>query len=334
MAVEATNLRRSQSVHLTQPVSVVIPAFNEASVVQSVVKELQELLQRHAICAEIIVVDDGSTDGTAHAARAVGARVIRHRSNHGYGAALKTGIVAATHDVIAILDADGTYPTACLPALLAELEYADMVVGARTGQHVHIPLLRRPAKWVLQHLANYVTRAHIPDLNSGMRVFRRDVVMQYFPLLPDQFSWTTTITLAMHCDRYAVTYVPIDYHKRQGRSKIVPWDAGSFAILILRTAMLFRPLRVFLPLALVCLAYGVTKMTIDLLRDPNISASALLAFMSALQIVFMGMLGDAMAARLGRLSPHGVSGVQSKEVYSPGSEQEVEESMMHTPEDG
>jgi glycosyltransferase involved in cell wall biosynthesis len=333
MAVDTTNLQRSQSVHLTNPVSVVIPALNEAAVVQSVVTELQELLRQHDICAEIIVVDDGSTDGTAHAARAAGARVIRHRSNHGYGAALKTGIVAATHDVIAILDADGTYPIAFLPTLLTELAYADMVVGARTGQHVHIPLLRRPAKWVLQHLANYVTRAHIPDLNSGMRVFRRDVVMQYFPLLPDQFSWTTTITLAMHCDRYAVTYVPIDYHKRQGRSKIVPWDAGNFAILILRTAMLFRPLRVFLPLALVCLAYGLTKMTVDLLRDPNISASALLALMSALQIVLIGMLGDAMAARLGRLSPHGVSGVQSQEVYSPGSEQEGAESMMHTPED-
>jgi hypothetical protein len=166
-----------------------------------------------------------------------------------------------------------------------------------------------------------------------MRVFRRDVVMQYFPLLPDQFSWTTTITLAMHCDQYAVTYVPIDYHKRQGRSKIVPWDAGSFAILILRTAMLFRPLRVFLPLALVCLAYGFTKITIDLMRDPNISASALLALMGTLQIILIGMLGDAMAARLGRLSPHGVSGVQSKEVYSPVSEQGVEASMMHTSED-
>jgi glycosyltransferase involved in cell wall biosynthesis len=333
MAVNAANFSRSQSVHLMQPVSVVIPAFNEASSIQSVIKELQELFRRHDVCAEIIVVDDGSTDGTAHAAQAVGARVIRHRSNHGYGAALKTGIVAATHDVIAILDADGTYPIASLPTLLAELAYADMVVGARTGQHVHIPLLRRPAKWVLKHLANYVSRAHIPDLNSGMRVFRRDVVMQYFSLLPDQFSWTTTITLAMHCDRYAVTYVPIDYHKRQGRSKIVPWDAGSFAILILRTAMLFRPLRVFLPLALVCLAYGLTKMTIDLLRDPNISASALLALMGTLQIVLIGMLGDAMAARLGRLSPHAVSGVQSKEVYSPGSEQELEESIMHAPED-
>jgi glycosyltransferase involved in cell wall biosynthesis len=259
--------------------------------------------------------------------------VIQHRSNRGYGAALKTGIAAATYDIIAIIDADGTYPAKCLPELLAELEYADMVVGARTGRNVHIPLLRRPAKWVLKHLANYVTHARIPDLNSGLRVFRRDVVMQYFSILPDQFSWTTTITLAMHCDKYAIVYIPIDYHKRQGRSKIVPWDAGSFAILILRTAMLFRPLRVFLPLALVFLVYGLTKMALDLTHDPNISASALLAFMGTLQIVLIGMLGDAMATRLGRLSPHAVFGVRPKELRELEREQAFEESVMHSPVD-
>jgi hypothetical protein len=201
-----------------------------------------------------------------------------------------------------------------LPRLLAELVNADMVVGARTGEHVRIPAARRPAKWVLNKLANYVSDARIPDLNSGLRVFRREVALQYFPILPDQFSWTTTITLAMHCDKYAVSYIPIDYRLRQGRSKIVPWDAGSFAILILRTAMLFRPLRVFLPLVLVCLLYGVMKTSIDLTHQPNISASALLAFMSALLILLIGMLGDAIATRLGRLNANLVAGVQPKDM--------------------
>lgn len=316
---------------MTKAISIIIPAFNEEMTVQSVVVEVRELLQQHDICTECIVVDDGSTDATAHRARAVGARVIQHRSNRGYGAALKTGIAVATYDIIAIIDADGTYPSIHLPELLAELEYADMVVGARTGRHVHIPVLRRPAKWVLKHLANYVSNAHIPDLNSGLRVFRRDVAMQYFPILPDQFSWTTTITLAMHCDKYAVSYVPIDYRKRRGRSKIMPWDAGSFAILVLRTAMLFRPLRVFLPLALASLAYGLIKMTIDLAHNPNISASALLALMSALQLVLIGMLGDAMAARLGRLNQHAVFGVRSKEFHEPANEQAINESVSHAP---
>jgi glycosyltransferase involved in cell wall biosynthesis len=300
------------------PVTVVIPAYNEKLGVGPVVREIRELLAQTGIPGEVVVVDDGSMDGTGEAAAAAGARVLRHRSNRGYGAALKTGIAAARHEIIAITDADGTYPAQTLPVLLAELQNADMVVGARTGKKVHIPLVRRPAKWVLNRLANYLSGARIPDLNSGMRVFRRDIAAQYFPILPDQFSFTTTITLAMHCDKYAVAYVPIDYHHRTGKSKIVPWDAGSFAILILRTAMLFRPLRVFIPVVLLCLAYGAIKMSIDLVRDPNISASALLAFMSALLILLIGMLGDAIATRLGRLNPNAVTGVQAQELSAAG----------------
>ena len=296
------------------PVSVVIPAFNEEQAVGAVVTEVRDLLEPAGISAEIIVVDDGSTDGTSAAASAAGARVIQHRSNRGYGAALKSGITAASHNCVAMIDADGTYPASYLPRLLAELAHADMVVGARAADSANMPLMRRPAKWVLAHLANYVARARIPDINSGLRVFRRDVVAQYFPILPDQFSWTTTITLAMHCDNYAVSYLPIHYRQRHERSKIAPWDAGNFAVLILRTAMLFRPLRVFLPLVVACFTYGTIKMTVDMLRDPNISASALLAFLSALQLLLIGMLGDAMVARLGRLSPNSVFGAQPREL--------------------
>jgi glycosyltransferase involved in cell wall biosynthesis len=263
---------------------------------------MRDVLERNGVSAEIIVVDDGSKDGTAAAALQAGARVLRHRSNRGYGAALKTGITAATSQYIVITDADGTYPSEYIPELLARLEQADMVVGARIGKKVKIPLVRRPAKWVLNRLANYLTSARIPDLNSGLRAFRRDIAMQYFTILPDQFSFTTTITLAMHCDKYAVTYLPIDYRGRRGRSKIVPWDAGSFLILILRTSMLFRPLRVFVPLIMVCLSYGLTKMTIDLIRDPMISASATLSLLASLLILLIGMLGDAVATRLGRLT--------------------------------
>jgi glycosyltransferase involved in cell wall biosynthesis len=283
--------------------SIVIPAYNEEKAVGPVVVELREVLECHGIEAEIVVVDDGSADKTAQAAAAAGARVLRHRSNRGYGAALKSGISAATHDSVVITDADGTYPCQYIPEMLARLEAADMVVGARIGSNVRIPFVRKPAKWALNRLANYMTNTKIPDLNSGLRAFRRNVAMQYFAILPDQFSWTTTITLAMHCDKYAVVYLPIDYRQRRGRSKIVPWDAGSFAILILRTAMLFRPLRVFIPIVLVCLCYGFVKMTIDLVRGPHISASALLAFMSALLVLLVGMLGDALATRLGRLNP-------------------------------
>lgn len=183
-----------------------------------------------------------------------------------------------------------------------------MVVGARMGKNVAIPLVRRPAKWVLNKLANYVTGRRIPDLNSGLRAFRKNIARQYFAVLPDQFSFTTTITLAMHCDNYAVRYVPVDYLPRKGKSKIVPWDAASFAVLILRTATMFRPLRVFLPIVGLCLAYGGVKMAIDMTRDPNISASALGAFMSALIVLLIGLLADGVALRLGRIHQN-VTGV-------------------------
>jgi len=307
-------------------VSLIIPAFNEELAVRQVTLAARELLEQQGYRVEIIVVDDGSTDRTARAAQFVGARVLQHRSNRGYGAALKTGITAATYDIIAIIDSDGTYPPKYLPAMLEELERADMVVGARVGKEVHIPFVRLPAKWVLRRLADYVSGSRIPDLNSGLRVFRRDMAMQYFPILPNQFSFTTTITLAMLCDNYAVSYIPIDYHKRKGKSKIVPWDAGSFAILILRMAMLFRPLRVFLPIAFMCLTYGLIKMSVDLTHDPNISASAILAFVSALLLVLIGMLGDAIATRMGRFNPNAVAGVQLKEYVELAGEAPAQES--------
>ena len=301
---------------MNKTLSVVIPAFNEEGAIAGVLREISDTLRESGIECEIVVVDDGSTDGTAREAKRAGARVLRHRSNRGYGAALKTGIAAAKHNQIAITDADGTYPARYLPEMLAALEDVDMVTGARTGATVHIPVIRRPATWVLNQVANFVAKAKIPDLNSGLRVFRRDVVVQYFPILPDQFSWTTTITLAMHCDKYAVKYVPIDYLERTGKSKIVPWDAATFATLILRTAMLFHPLRVFMPCVLACAAYGVVKTFVDLVvkKDPNISASAILMLISALLILLIGMLADAIATRLGRLNRNAVAGVQTNDV--------------------
>jgi glycosyltransferase involved in cell wall biosynthesis len=275
-----------------------------------------------------VVVDDGSEDGTAEAASVAGARVLRHRGNRGYGASLKTGIRAASHEIIAITDADGTYPGEYIPKMLELIDRADMVVGARIGKNVRIPAIRRPAKWVLNRLADYVSGARIPDLNSGLRLFRREMVLQYFPILPDQFSFTTTITLAMHCDKYAVRYVPIDYRPRTGKSKIMPWDAGSFAVLILRTAMLFKPLRVFLPVVAMCLGYGVLKSCVDLLvgGDRNISATAIFAFLAALLVLMIGMLGDAVATRLGKLTPNAVLSAAPSDVTemaprsAPGSE--------------
>ncbi|MGC4054249.1 MAG: hypothetical protein QM757_34625, partial [Paludibaculum sp.] len=164
------------------------------------------------------------------------------------------------------------------------------------------PPVRRPAKWVLNRLANYLSTSKIP-IHSGSApsaAKSRPSTSASSPISsasrrPSRSPCTATNT--------PVVYLPIDYLPRKGKSKIVPWDAASFLVLILRTAMLFRPLRVFLPIVLLCLIYGVVKMSIDLTHQPNISASALLAFVSALQILLIGMVGDEIATRLGLHEP-------------------------------
>lgn len=295
-------------------VTVVIPAFNEQGGIAEVVQRAAATLRDSGMTAEILVVDDGSTDQTAQQAASAGAKVMRHASNRGYGAALKTGILAARHELIVITDADGTYPVDRIPDLARQMDRFDMVIGARTGENVHIPLIRKPAKWMLMHLANYVTKAKIQDLNSGLRAFPRAAALQYFNILPDQFSFTSTITIAMHCDRYAVHYEPIDYYRRTGKSKIVPWDAATFAALIVRIAVLFKPLRVFVPIVLMFCGYAVIKAVVDLMHQEFVSQTAILAMMGSIQFLLMGLVAEAVATRLNRVTTEPYTGVRLQRV--------------------
>lgn len=275
-------------------VSVVIPAFNEADHVAGQVTAVDEVLRTTGWDYEIIVVDDGSTDGTAAAAASAGVRVIRTRRNRGYGAALKRGIAAASFDWILITDADGTYPAAEIPTLLERGAQADMVVGARTGANVNIPLVRRPAKWFLRRLAGYLAGQQLPDLNSGLRLIRKDLIERYAYLLPSGFSFTTTITLAAACNEYVVEYVPIDYHARLGQSKIRPRHAYDFLLLILRTIVFFNPLKVFIPLGGILVLGGITKFIYDVFLD-NLSESAVLLLLGAMIMWAVGLLADQNA---------------------------------------
>jgi glycosyltransferase involved in cell wall biosynthesis len=287
-----------------QPVaiSIVIPAYNEEKGIGPVLQALLQSLATSELIWEIIVVDDGSADETAAAAEAAGVTVIRHPLNQGYGAALKTGIRQAQYDLICITDADGTYPNDRIPDLVAELRDGryDMVVGARTGENVTIPLLRRPPKWVLRKLANFVASSSIPDLNSGLRLFRREVAMRFFNLLPNRFSFTTTITLAMLTNQYLVQFVPVDYYARIGRSKIRPiHDTINFVQLVLRIALYFAPLKLFLPLSLLLFLTGVawgtfTKLYFGVLAD----VSTLVIVMTAFQIAVVGMLAELINRRV------------------------------------
>lgn len=276
-------------------ISVVIPAFDEEGGIGAVVKEVLSLPGS----VELIVVDDGSRDATAQRAEEAGARVIRHRKNRGYGAALKTGITASTGDAVVITDADGTYPNERIPELVGLLDENDMVVGARTGAKVAIPWIRRPAKWFLNRLANYLSESKIPDLNSGLRAFKREKIVGFFGILPSGFSFTTTITMAMHVNDNPIAYLPIDYHQRKGRSKIRPiQDTLNFIALILRTILYFRPLKIFLPIAgLLFLAAIAILVYSAFWTEKIMDASVTITLMTSFQMAAIGLLADLIDKR-------------------------------------
>jgi glycosyltransferase involved in cell wall biosynthesis len=280
-------------------ISVVIPAYNEATAIGTTLGALADVIIDAELDGEILVVDDGSTDGTADEAQAYPCvQLIRHASNKGYGAALKTGIRQATHETIVILDADGTYPCGLIPELVAAIGPYDMVVAARTGEDVHVPLVRRPAKWALNHLANYLSEQEIPDLNSGLRAFKRSIALRFFRLLPSGFSFTTTITLAMLTNDYNVLYVPADYYPRKGHSKISPVrDTVNFFSLVVRMVLSFQPLRVFMPVSLVFVLLSAGKVIYDInAYDFHLATSTVVLVTLTFQIIVLGLIADLIVS--------------------------------------
>ncbi|HXI20943.1 MAG TPA: glycosyltransferase family 2 protein [Gemmatimonadales bacterium] len=279
---------------LERAVSVVIPAYNEDAHVAQQIRAVDRVLSTTGWRYEILVVDDGSSDATAREADSTGVRVLRRPRNRGYGAALKLGIHRARYDYILITDGDGTYPVEAIPDLLARAERNAMVVGARTGRDVNVPWVRRPAKEFIRALASYLSGQHIPDINSGLRLMRKDLVLRYEHLLPEGFSFTSTITLAAICNGHPVEYFPIDYHPRLGQSKIRARHAYDFTLLILRTIVYFNPLKVFIPLGAVLATAGCGKLVYDIWKD-NLSESTLLGLLGALIVWAVGLLADQNA---------------------------------------
>lgn len=278
-------------------VSVVIPAFNERGAIEATIADVRSALAKAKASfpqSEILVVDDGSSDDTAELAEAAGARVIRQPQNRGYGAALKAGFAAARHDTVVITDADGTYPASAIPEMLEYADDYEMVIGARVGENVAIPLVRRPAKWLLGRLASYLAGQRIPDLNSGLRVIDRGLEKRFEHLLPSGFSFTTTITLAALCNDRLVHYHPIEYYPRIGESKIRATHAFDFLLLVLRTVVYFNPLKVFLPLGGIFFAMGGIKFVYDLFIG-NLSETAVLGFLGGALLWSLGLLSDQIA---------------------------------------
>lgn len=276
--------------------SVVVPAFNEEGAILHTIEDIRREMDATGVPYEIIVIDDGSGDRTLDIARQTGVVVDTNQVNTGYGASLKRGIRHAQHEYVAIIDADGTYPARYLPAMLEMCRAQDMVVGDRGAAMKNVPWIRKPAKWVLNTFASFLAERRLNDLNSGLRVFRKSELVPFIPLLPQKFSFTTTITLCMSCNGKRMIYTPIEYGKRVGKSKIRPVDFLNFIILVLRMTVLFNPLRVFIPLGLALMGLGAVKFIYDIWMD-NLSETTVFAFLSALIIWSLGLIAD-MISRL------------------------------------
>jgi glycosyltransferase involved in cell wall biosynthesis len=285
-------------------VSVVLPVFNEVGHVLQEVTRIRAALEASPYSFEIIVVDDCSTDGSVEQLEGIdGIRLIRSAKNRGSGAVRRIGTRAAKGRVVVWTDADMSYPNEEIPRLVKELEGFDQVVGARTSEQGRARFFRVPAKWSIRKLASYLTDTKIPDLNSGLRAFRRDVGLQYVHLLPSGFSCVTTITMTFLANGYSVKYVPIEYRARAGYSKFHWWtDTRRYFVQVLRMVLTYDPLRIFVPASLVLGVPGVGKLVFDLVtKDLRIATNTLLLVFAALQLLVIGLLAD-LVVRLARPS--------------------------------
>jgi polyisoprenyl-phosphate glycosyltransferase len=282
-------------------VSVVLPCYNERDHVELEVKRIRAALEDAGLRYELICVDDGSSDGTGEVLqRLPGIRTIVLPRNQGSGTARRIGTQAARGRVVVWTDADLTYPNDRIPELVAQLDDTyDQVVGARRGEAGNLRLARVPAKWAIRKLASFLTNTDIPDLNSGLRAFKRSVAEPYLRLLPAGFSCVTTITLAFLSNGHPVKYVPIDYFKRAGRSKFHPFkDAYNYLLQVLRMVMYFNPLRVLMPVALTLLTLTAVKLVFDLVRhDLHVAGSTVLVGLAAFNIMAIALLADLVVRR-------------------------------------
>jgi glycosyltransferase involved in cell wall biosynthesis len=272
-------------------ISIVIPAYNEEAAIGDIITRLKVLRGHY----EIIVVDDGSRDRTAAIAREKGARVTSHPYNKGYGAAIKTGVRASTGDVIFLMDADRQHNPEDIPRLCEYLKDYDMVVGERV-KGSKVGLLRGCGKWLLKKVAIFLARRDIPDLNSGFRAIRKEIILQFMHILPDTFSLSTTITLAVIKEGYTIKYVPIKTEERLGRSSLNPVrDGYRTLLLIFSTIALFDPLRVFAPIAICLFIPGFIYTLCQLVTAHNVPDSGVLFIISGMLIFFFGILAEQIS---------------------------------------
>jgi len=278
-----------------EKITVVIPAYNEEPAIGAVVESILKHCSESVV--EVIVVDDGSTDDTCKIASSLSVRVIRHDFNRGYGAAIKTGIINSSAGIIVLFDADGQYNPEDINRLLEHFPAYDMVVGARTDQS-HQPLSRRPGKKVLSLSADLLAGTRIPDLNSGLRAFKREILLKYMHLLPSGFSFSSTSTFAFLKSDRRIKYIPVTINARIGESSVRQFRHGFQTILLmLRLVVLFEPLKIFLPASLFLGGTGFLSLIHDILIKPaGIADTTVLLLLSSILIFFFGLLTDQVSS--------------------------------------
>jgi len=289
--------------HNTVDVSIVFPVYNEEATIASDLEKTKAAMDASPYTYEIIVVDDGSQDNTAAIVRdREWVRLVQHPRNRGAGAARNTGLTVAQGTLVAMSDGDGTYPVEDIPRLVKHLleNNHDMVIGARNREAGTLRLLRTPAKWFIRTLAAYLTQTHIPDLNSGLRVFRKEPALALANILPNTHSWVSTITIGFLSNDYSVAWLPIDYYPRKGRSTFHPIsDTYNYLSLVVRTVMYFNPLRIFLPITTILFLLATLKLIRDFInyRSFYVPSITLMLFVTALQIGALGFLADLVVRK-------------------------------------
>lgn len=282
--------------------SIVVPVHNEREAVEGVLaKILAEGIQAPF---EIVAVDDGSTDGTSAILARLAAdqkgklRLLSHEKRRGYGAALKTGIREARGGLVMIIDADGSYPTRHFDEFVSYAAEHDMVVGARTTAVLEEPRLRTWVKKLIIRLVKGLAEIEVPDLNSGLRLMKRDQVRRYFHLLPDGISFTATITLILLSEGRPVKFLPVDYFARKGASKFHPLrDTLGIILLLLRTFLYFNPLQVFLPAAMILAMLALAVAVFSFLAGRFMDVTTVVILLTAVQVFVLGLLADLIAKR-------------------------------------
>lgn len=279
-------------------ISLVLPVYNEEKALERVLVDLKNVMRQRKVGKfEIIAVNDGSTDNSFSILkqlkhRRVINRIVNNQRNRGYGYSLKRGIKKAKFEWVLIIDSDGGFSPKEVNKLINEIKDNDMVVGARIENRAHIPIERIIPKKIIALVAFILTRKKIPDINSGLRVFKKNLALEFWHLYPNGFSLTTTITLAALINEYKVSFVPVRSKRPLSKSSIKSVDFFYFVLLIVRLVVYYQPLQFFFWPGVIFIALAISLAIFTLITENNITDTEVLVFITGIQTMFFGLIAD------------------------------------------